>query len=461
MLTVENFKSWLAQQYRAGTPLTIWYPLATAVEEDWPSSYCETPIKVATTKYTETVFNPLNTALANAVATVNTVVTQTIAQAASIATLQSGKQTRPADNAECPAYKQCLLVEDENGTPHWYEITDPFRDFVAPIIANNVAPASTTNQPGYTQLEYIESDGNSWIETNVNATNNSSVEIKFVLLNKDGFPAVFGARETMESRAFNVWGILPNGALGINIGNLGQVELEISPQIGTEYTLSMSATNLTVNGMSKSISNVSSFTTPGGVWVFNTNGANASGGGDSNRILVGKIYYVKMYNNGVLALNLIPAKRNSDSAIGMYDTVTKTFFTNAGSGTFTAGPVVANTDVPSNPTWTATWTANASNGVTAGTVYGEGLCNAVAGTANTAATSAQMSSANWSASGAECWCKVSGLTVGEEYNAAPSSISWVFRSTRSSAAGCAGNCADVCTYAVRSEASFRSAVFGM
>ncbi|MBP5795155.1 MAG: hypothetical protein J6W41_04025, partial [Alphaproteobacteria bacterium] len=181
-------------------------------------------IKIASTKYVESEFSPLNTALANAVATVNTVVTQTIAQAASIATLQSGKQTRPADNTECPAYKQCLLVEDENGTPHWYEITDPFRDFVAPIIANNVAPASTTNQPGYTQLEYIQGDGNSWIETNVNATNNSSVEIKFVLLSTDGFPAMFGARESMSNRAFNVWGCLSSYAMGINIGKLGQVE---------------------------------------------------------------------------------------------------------------------------------------------------------------------------------------------------------------------------------------------
>lgn len=47
--------------------------------------------------------------------------------------------------------------------------------------------------------------------------------------------------------------------------------------------------------------------------------------------------YVKQ--NGVLVLNLVPAKRNSDNVLGMYDTVTDTFFTNAGTGTFTAGPV--------------------------------------------------------------------------------------------------------------------------
>ncbi|MBR6838458.1 MAG: hypothetical protein IKM94_02740, partial [Alphaproteobacteria bacterium] len=186
------------------------------------------------------------------------------------------------------------------------------------------ANAFSANLPsGYTELEYIQGDGNSWIETNVSATNNSSAEIKFVLLNKEGFPAVFGARESKTSRAFNVWGVFTDSSMGINIGNLGAVASGITSQIGTEYTLSMSATNLTINGVSKSISGVPSFTTPGGVWVFNTYGADASGSGAGNRVLVGRIYYVKMYNNGVLVLNLVPVKRISGNTttIGMYDTV--------------------------------------------------------------------------------------------------------------------------------------------
>ena len=33
--TLEEFQQWLADQYTAGTPVTIWYPLATPVEENW------------------------------------------------------------------------------------------------------------------------------------------------------------------------------------------------------------------------------------------------------------------------------------------------------------------------------------------------------------------------------------------------------------------------------------------
>ncbi len=92
-------------------------------------------IKVATTKYVETQFSDLGTRLAAAVATVNTVVTQTIAQAGSIATLQSGKQTRPDET--CPAGKKCLLVEGTDGQPHWYEIFDPINRWLEAFFKTN------------------------------------------------------------------------------------------------------------------------------------------------------------------------------------------------------------------------------------------------------------------------------------------------------------------------------------
>ena len=88
-------------------------------------STTEFGIKIATTKYVDDEFAPLNTALANAISVVDNVVTQTIAQAGQIATLQNTKQTRPSDDNECPAGKKCLLVTDESGTPHWYEIVEP------------------------------------------------------------------------------------------------------------------------------------------------------------------------------------------------------------------------------------------------------------------------------------------------------------------------------------------------
>ena len=45
--------------------------------------------------------------------------------------------------------------------------------------------------------------------------------------------------------------------------------------------------------------------------------------------------------SGARRLDLVPALRKADNAVGLYDRVSETFFTNQGSGTFTAGPVYA------------------------------------------------------------------------------------------------------------------------
>lgn len=112
-------------------------------------------IKIATTKYLDTEFAPLKTNLTNAIAIVNTVVTNTISQAEQIGELQTQKQTRPADDSECPAGKQCLLVTDTSGAPHWYEIFDPFYNFLAPIVQNN-ANSNTTGGTGDGRYYYYD-----------------------------------------------------------------------------------------------------------------------------------------------------------------------------------------------------------------------------------------------------------------------------------------------------------------
>ena len=44
--TVAEWKQWLADQYAAGTPVTVYYPLATPVEEDWPDTTYNTSVYI-------------------------------------------------------------------------------------------------------------------------------------------------------------------------------------------------------------------------------------------------------------------------------------------------------------------------------------------------------------------------------------------------------------------------------
>ncbi|MCQ2581032.1 MAG: hypothetical protein MJ164_02575 [Alphaproteobacteria bacterium] len=84
---------------------------------------CSEKIKIATTKFVDDEFKAAEDQLATTVQTIENVVSRTIAQTGQIQILQDTKQTRPDES--CPANMKCLLVQDEDGTPHWYPIIEP------------------------------------------------------------------------------------------------------------------------------------------------------------------------------------------------------------------------------------------------------------------------------------------------------------------------------------------------
>lgn len=60
----------------------------------------------------------------------------------------------------------------------------------------------------------------------------------------------------------------------------------------------------------------------------------------STRLGAAWIYYAKANVKGTDIFELIPCYRKKDGVIGMYDMISKEFFTNAGTGDFVAGPEV-------------------------------------------------------------------------------------------------------------------------
>ena len=285
--------------------------------------YCE-KIKIATTKYNETAFGPLNTALANAISVVDTVVSNTITQAGRIATLQAQKQTRPNDiaddNEKCPAGKKCLLVEDASGVPHWYEIVEN-----ASLLPD-----------GYTQLEYIQSTGTQYIDTGV-VINSQNYVMKATLATDNGTDNVlFGVAYASN----NLQGVTINTAGSFRYGN-GPIQALSSPMTsGVVHSLELSWKQLSVDGVVQTTANDTSW--PSSVpnyslYVFGRNGMGTAG-----FLKAMKLYAFQIYNDGSMIQDLVPAQRNSDGAIGMYDTVSGEFFENKGEGEFIGGQPVFN-----------------------------------------------------------------------------------------------------------------------
>ncbi len=334
--TLEGFKQYLAQQYANGTPVTIYYPLETETTEDWTESqYCNAnePITIATTKYNESAFGPLNTALQNAISVVDSVVSNTITQAASIATLQAQKQTRPNDIADdsekCPAGKKCLLVEDASGVPHWYE-----------IVENAYGLPS-----GYTALEYIQSDGASYLIVPYRVNNKTVFYCRYneIQNGPQTANAVFGVTSSPAVAQANDGILRLTGSTfnrmgwGDSVSN-SVIDVNAPKAFNTWYEVLYEQNKLYQNGRLYA----TSATEPSTSWIAEYDlGVFARNSESVTMPAIAKISSVWAKENGEYKINLIPVKRNSDGVVGMYDTVSGEFFTNKGSGSFIAGdPVV-------------------------------------------------------------------------------------------------------------------------
>lgn len=199
---------------------------------------------------------------------------------------------------------------------------------------------------GYTKLEYIATASseslNAYIDTGVYANPNLRVnaEVEFIEVKanasifRSGVNFWAGVYVTGDKR----WGYTYKD----DSGNFTALSNFSAPQTGIRYTIDFDGKQkiLKINNSSITIqrspaTKTCSKTLPllGGI------------GGDGVSVysdFYGKLYNCMIYDNDVLVRNFIPAKRNSDGVVGMYDTVNGVFYTNAGTGSFIAGAEIPN-----------------------------------------------------------------------------------------------------------------------
>lgn len=217
---------------------------------------------------------------------------------------------------------------------------------------------------GYTQLEYLQSSGTQYINTNMFYTHvKATYEIMSV---GSTYIAIFGSRTSSSSSNQFAFGYAAHQSPKLwrfDYEN-GHQALD-SPTVGTElpwdgkHTISIDSNNGSILidnnlinlGFPASIE--ASSVLPLYLFALNTNGTAGEIGNT-------RIYSFKLYDTNFNfmtekpVLNLVPA-RNSSGALGMYDTIGGKFYTNAGTGTFIAGPNV-NPWKPIKSMWTKTAT---------------------------------------------------------------------------------------------------------
>lgn len=195
----------------------------------------------------------------------------------------------------------------------------------------------------YTMLSYIESDGNQWIDTGISGGTNASYELLVqhtdaeyeiqsydylfagaksgaapyvTFYTWDGFHAIADneAFSAPFSYLKNETGII---TFGLRYNSDGTVYSKWGSEDWSQLTPTIGDTS-DVAGRGWGDKNW---------YVFNCP--------EENNVITMRLYYLKMYTDGVLVRDFIPARRDSDGEIGLWDNVSSTFFENLGTGVFT------------------------------------------------------------------------------------------------------------------------------
>lgn len=190
---------------------------------------------------------------------------------------------------------------------------------------------------GYTELEYIESTGEQYLDAGFIPDQDTRIYAEAVLpISSGSTQALFGCRVSSSSRQFQfvTQGGYYRSDYNTTISNF------TTHDYGTEkFYIDKNKQNTDLNGEYSTSHTYGAFTCPGNMFIFATNN-----NGSLYALSSARLYVLKRWNNGTLANHFIPCKNDTDE-VGMWDDVNSVFHGNMGSGTFVAGPEV----VPENP----------------------------------------------------------------------------------------------------------------
>ena len=188
--------------------------------------------------------------------------------------------------------------------------------------------------PNYFQLEYLEATGTQYINTGVYGNLDTALEAD-VDVQTGSYQRVSGTFNDTTKAITLGWNssVDTSAPLTIRFGDqsLGNANIPRLPYGRNKIKLDKNGYYIN-DVLTKELSDVTDFETTGSIWIFNTN--------PSTGPMSGKIYNLKIYNGKKVSHNYIPALRKSDMKPGMFDKVTRNFYTNAGSGEFKYGSII-------------------------------------------------------------------------------------------------------------------------
>lgn len=167
---------------------------------------------------------------------------------------------------------------------------------------------------GYTKIEYLESDGNSYIDTGFKPNQDTRVVIDVQLLTENPtiYQGLFGARNENKDQLWVLY-YYSNNSWAFRFGNNTANKYIPASGATDRVTIDVNANTMTIGGTSVTAP-TSSFSSSYTMWLFAVNNAGMS----KHESGPARLYSFKIYDNGTLVRDFIPAMNASGEA-GLYD----------------------------------------------------------------------------------------------------------------------------------------------
>lgn len=197
---------------------------------------------------------------------------------------------------------------------------------------------------GYTEVEYIENvtPNKAYIDTGFKPNQNTKVIADFQYVTTNTHPRCFGCGPwnglAYELNAEN--GITSNGVWNWKFGNTsGWLTTGVHTDFN-RHTAIIDSGKLYLDDVVIGSTTVTTFQLTDNIGLFGFIVNGSQGGTSAGEYMFGKFYSFKVYDNGTLTRDLVPAKRDSDDKYGMYDIVNDVFYVSPNGNNFIGGDPV-------------------------------------------------------------------------------------------------------------------------
>lgn len=192
---------------------------------------------------------------------------------------------------------------------------------------------------GYTQVEYLESSGTQYINTGVNPKSNLKIDITFLATeNSNQYQSLFGGRSANAGLPGLGFDVKNNNQYAINYNGESKFNKNFD-LFGSKCNVVFDNNILTLTNLETKqtqtmsrVATIFEYETPIYLFALNTNGETVC----QSSV---KIYECKIYDNGELIRNFIPAVDGGNDPC-LVDILSETKYYNLGIGEFTVGEEV-------------------------------------------------------------------------------------------------------------------------